>query len=101
MRGGKGNDTIYGFEGHDTLRGGPGDDYVLGQSDGDKSFGDAGDDVIEDKFWGPDELYGGEGDDSLDAFDSQEGFDILDGGPHAIADGCISDAGDSKTNCEL
>jgi Ca2+-binding RTX toxin-like protein len=55
LRGGSGDDDIYGGAGVDYLSGGDGNDFILGGADIDYINGDAGDD----------RLFGGEGNDSI------------------------------------
>lgn len=66
--GGKGNDLIYGLDGHDTIRGGNKDDCLVGQDGNDTLHGDSQADV----------LLGGDGDDVLDGGNQD---DVLVGGP--------------------
>ncbi|WP_240617569.1 putative Ig domain-containing protein [Acinetobacter oleivorans] len=89
--GGVGNDYIQGdnsqldgkYHGDDTLYGDAGNDNIHGDGGSDILYGDDGDDhltgdVTDDRtFDGNDQLYGGNGKDSLSGFD---GNDILDGG---------------------
>ena len=71
--GGAGDDELLGGKGNDTIKGGKGDDYLEGQEGNDKLYGGAGNDWL----WGDDgndilngdagndTLYGGNGDDIL------------------------------------
>lgn len=75
LRGGEGNDRLYGGGGNDTLRGGEGYDRM---------YGGAGDDVLQDGGTGLDEFYGGAGNDLFlvsgsgnDTFAGGEGDDTL------------------------
>ncbi|WP_298860731.1 calcium-binding protein [uncultured Sulfitobacter sp.] len=90
LRGGEGNDEIYGNAGADDINGGAGNDMLSG---------DQGDDLISGGS-GNDELLGGEGNDSLrgeagdDALNSGEGSDYLAGG--SGDDALIGGAGTDK-----
>ncbi|MES2339452.1 MAG: calcium-binding protein [Pseudomonadota bacterium] len=103
IRGGLGNDTLFGAGGIDRLLGGDGDDTLDGEGDGDildggagtdTLYGRAGTDVLDggigdDILWGGDDadrlhgsagqdvLHGDDGDDSLDGGDAA---DTIDGG---------------------
>jgi uncharacterized repeat protein (TIGR01451 family) len=81
-----GNDVVVGGNGRDTLTGGDGNDIVMGRNGKDQVTGGAGLDVLE----------GGSGKDSLNAQDGAAG-DTLDGGNGL--DECLTDAGDTATNC--
>ena len=85
LKGGTGDDTIYGKYGHDVLRGEDGNDNINGGIGQDKITGQGGNDLINgDK--GNDIIFGGQGYDKLygslgnDALDGGEGKDILIGG---------------------
>ncbi len=58
------NDDAGRWSGNDSLRGGAGDDLLFGQEGNDQLFGDAGDDDLIGGL-GSDKLYGGGGDDIL------------------------------------
>jgi hypothetical protein len=85
IKGGTGDDTIYGKFGHDILRGEDGNDNINGGIGQDKITGQAGNDVINGEK-GDDIIFGGKGYDKLygslgnDALDGGEGKDILIGG---------------------
>lgn len=85
LRGGDGDDRIYGGErndyligdsGDDTLHGGEGNDALVGGAGADKLYGEDGNDELAGVD-GDDKLYGGSGDDKLYG---QDGNDRLDGG---------------------
>ena len=84
MYGGPGNDGIFAELGDDAAFGGPGDDDVSGGVGGDLILGNDGDDYVDD---GPafdtfsDALYGGAGDDTLDAFNDPPVADSVVCGP--------------------
>ncbi|MFZ4524873.1 MAG: beta strand repeat-containing protein [Chlorobium sp.] len=74
IRGGAGNNMVYGDDtdqiivlgaGYDTLHGGAGNDYIGSLGDDDKLYGDAGRDTLSGGD-GNDSLYGGAGNDLLD-----------------------------------
>ena len=87
---GLGDDLIYGGQGADVVAGGDGDDTVYGDNDGDTLAGNGGDDVL-DGGSGDDSLSGGAGADTLIAAD---GDDTLDGGDGAdsLAGGAGADS---------
>jgi Ca2+-binding RTX toxin-like protein len=64
VRGGDGDDTIYGSAANDTLDGGPGDDLIYGQDGNDLLLGGAGNDSLRGNQ-GADTLNGESGDDDL------------------------------------
>jgi len=68
LRGGGGDDRLYGGAGNDKLIGGPGEDTLYGRAGNDWIFGGRDDDVI----------YGGPGDDRLVG---NEGYNEIFGGP--------------------
>lgn len=80
-----GNDDLRGGDGDDTMFGGGGDDPLHGGNDDDRLSGDSGDDVLMGGH-GNDTLSGGTGDDRLmlgdgnDAGSGDEGHDYLHGG---------------------
>jgi len=94
LRGGNGNDLIFGFGGNDKIDGSNGDDCLVGGSGNDKIDGSNGNDVILgnegndilDGSNGNDLIKGGAGDDKIfgsngdDRIFGEEGKDILDGG---------------------
>lgn len=82
IRGGAGNDslfgffdddTIRGFGGNDTLLGRRGNDFLIGDSGNDRLLGDEGNDSLRGDAGG-DELRGGSGDDTLEG---GSGVDVL------------------------
>lgn len=77
LKGGKDNDLLYGERGQDELRGGQGDDRLIGEDGNDVLYGGAGDDVL---YGGNDAdiLYGGQGNDVLNG--GNDAADILYGG---------------------
>jgi Ca2+-binding RTX toxin-like protein len=85
IKGGTGDDTIYGKFGHDILRGEDGNDNINGGIGQDKITGQAGNDVINGEK-GDDIIFGGQGYDKIygslgnDALDGGEGKDLLIGG---------------------
>jgi len=76
LRGGDGNDLMFGEAGADKLFGGQGDDTLSGGLDNDKILGGAGDDELSGGQ-GKDKLLGGGGDDTLSG---DQGADYLHGG---------------------
>lgn len=89
--------TIRGTDGNDNIVGTPGQDIIDSLGGDDVINGLGGDDVI---CAGPgnDTVTGGPGDDILYG---QRGDDSLDGGAHAIADGCHGGTDtDTAINCE-
>ncbi len=73
LSGGSGDDGVYGEHGDDSASGGPGDDDVSGGLGSDLVSSDDGDDYVDggppfDTFC--DTIYGGAGDDAMDAFNS-------------------------------
>lgn len=85
LRGGEGNDVMFGEAGADTLHGGEGDDALSGGVGADRLFGGAGNDSL-DGGSGDDKLLGDSGDDKLTGGDGKDylhggtGADNLDGG---------------------
>ena len=65
LKGGRGDDTLEGGQGDDTLKGGKGDDTLIGGWGDDTLKGGNGDDTL-DGGWGDDTLIGGRGDDTLE-----------------------------------
>ena len=85
IKGGAGNDTIWGGDGHDTIYGDDGDDYIVGGAAGDMIFGGNGNDrLIGGAGW--DTLFGGAGDDNISGGSGKDhlfggaGNDTLTGG---------------------
>jgi len=76
LRGGAGDDVIYGGNGGDLLEGGEGNDYLVGLSGNDTIYGGGGHDTIYGND-GADWLYGGSGDNRLYG---GTGSDYLEGG---------------------
>ena len=76
MRGGSGNDTLWGYGAIDVLYGGDGNDYLVGGANNDVLFGGAG----NDQLWGQDgtdHLDGGDGEDTISG---GAGSDFIRGG---------------------
>ena len=88
LRGGAGDDIMYGNAGDDVLHGGTGDDTLSGDAGNDKVFGGEGDDTISGGL-GNDHLDGGAGDDVVDGGAGNDyvaggtGDDTLSGGEGA------------------
>ena len=142
IAGGSGKDTIHGGYGDDAIDGGGDDDTIWGEGDNDIIFGGvgsspasgvgcalqtafvaagsnyltkggSGDDTIYggegndciNAGSGEDVVYGGEGNDTLvggnhsDLLDGGPGYDYIDGGWHT--DTCVDNDGDEINNCEL
>jgi len=76
VRGGQGDDRIWGNSGDDVMRGGAGDDEVYGGSGNDAMHGGAGNDVMEGNT-GDDVMQGGAGDDRMSG---DSGNDVMRGG---------------------
>lgn len=76
LRGGEGDDTMYGNAGDDLLHGGTGDDHLEGNEGDDKVFGGDGDDTITGGL-GDDHLEGGAGQDTISG---GKGDDFIAGG---------------------
>jgi Ca2+-binding RTX toxin-like protein len=86
-------DDLYGHTADDIIEGGDEADYIWGGAGSDSLFGDDGDD----------NLWGDAGDDYLDS-GAHDTVDELDGDNVTnVGDGdvCVSNAGDTQTNCEL
>lgn len=84
VKGGKGDDQIWGNSGDDTLVGQKGDDHLRGGSGDDVVRGGSGNDVLEGNS-GADTLIGGRGDDRIFG---QSGDDIIrDGGGNDTVSG--------------
>ncbi|QQE67444.1 hypothetical protein GFS31_41570 (plasmid) [Leptolyngbya sp. BL0902] len=95
LRGGRGNDRLYGLGGDDDLLGGFGNDVLIGGAGDDDLFGEGGNDTLrgdngnDDLFGGAgnDILLGGSGNDDLfggagnDTLRGGNGHDTLIGGP--------------------
>ena len=85
LRGGEGDDLMYGGGGGDTLHGGTGDDSLSGDAGNDRVYGDDGDDVMSGGA-GDDRMTGGTGNDALsgdagkDYINAGTGDDTLSGG---------------------
>ena len=79
LKGGAGDDLLYGFDKDDRIDGGAGADLLDGGDGADRLYGGAGVDTLEGGD-GHDRLYGGAGDDTLEGGD---GHDLLDGGAGA------------------
>jgi Ca2+-binding RTX toxin-like protein len=80
VRGGTGEDNLYGGPGPDTLRGGGSRDDIQGFAGNDRLFGDAGHEFTLEGGPGRDRINGGAGGDSLDA-GQDPGGDTFIGGP--------------------
>jgi Ca2+-binding RTX toxin-like protein len=76
VRGGDGDDWIWGTSGANVIEGGEGNDKLYGGGGGDLIFGEQGNDELYGED-GNDELYGGEGNDKLYG---GKGDDVLFGG---------------------
>ena len=76
IKGGAGDDLLYGFDKNDQMAGGAGADLLDGGAGADRLYGGAGDDTLKGGA-GADRLYGGAGDDTLKG---GAGADLLDGG---------------------
>ncbi len=91
IEGGRGNDTLTGAAGRDTLLGGPGDDILVGLGAEDSLRGGAGDDTLEGGE-SNDELHGDEGNDQLNGGADRDlqyggvGNDWIDAGPSFYGD---------------
>ena len=79
IKGGSGNDWLYGADKKDWIYGNEGDDLLDGGDDHDRLDGGGGDDTLKGGD-GHDRLYGGGGDDTLEGGD---GHDLLYGGAGA------------------
>ena len=82
--GGLGDDEAYGRSGSDVVSGGPGNDEVSGTLGSDVVSGDVGDDIVDggppfDAFG--DAIYGGPGNDIMDAYKRPAVVDIVVCGP--------------------
>ncbi len=94
LKGGSGDDVLYGEAGSDLLRGGGGEDVLYGGTGSDTLKGEGGEDVLYGEAGsdllrgggGEDELHGGTGDDTLkgeggdDVLFGEGGDDVLVGG---------------------
>ena len=86
VRGGPGNDTLYGTEANDSIFGSDGNDELFGNGGDDYVDGENGDDILHggpgnDKLYGRfgnDTIAGNEGDDQIEG---GYGDDVIDGGP--------------------
>ena len=79
LKGGAGDDLLYGFDKDDRIDGGAGADLLDGGAGADRLYGGAGVDALKGGA-GADRLYGGAGDDTLKG---GIGADLLDGGAGA------------------
>ncbi len=79
LKGGAGDDLLYGFDKDDRIDGGAGADLLDGGDGADRLYGGAGVDALKGGA-GADRLYGGAGDDTLKG---GIGADLLDGGAGA------------------
>jgi Ca2+-binding RTX toxin-like protein len=87
LDGGAGNDCLKGGAGNDALQGGKGDDILADGTGADSVSGGAGNDVVHAEADGEDDVFdGGEGCDTLDYSDAEEGIivDFTEG----TASGC-------------
>ena len=78
MRGGLGNDVIYGEQGNDFLAGGANEDVLVGGSGDDRLFGGGGNDQLSGGS-GNDAAYGGDGADTFE-FGLGDNQDYFNGG---------------------
>ncbi|MEO1732846.1 MAG: calcium-binding protein [Pseudomonadota bacterium] len=85
LRGGEGDDTMFGEAGTDTLHGGQGQDNLDGGAGEDRLYGNAGHDVM-DGGAGKDTLVGGGGHDTLDG-GADNDFLTAGGGNDSLAGG--------------
>ncbi len=90
LRGGAGDDIMYGGAGNDDMHGGDDNDYLSGDAGNDNMFGGQGDDEMYGGA-GNDTMHGGDGDDVIDGGD---GKDLIYGG--AGNDEISGGAGDDK-----
>jgi RTX calcium-binding nonapeptide repeat (4 copies) len=77
-----GNDYLYGEGGNDTLQGGSGDDTTKTEAGGGTVYADIGNDAIVADHGSRDNIYAGDGNDTIyitTSFDGQ--VDVYDGGP--------------------
>jgi Ca2+-binding RTX toxin-like protein len=84
ISGGSGDDKAYGNVGDDFVSGGPGDDDIAGTVGHDRVYGDDGDDKVSGGYpFDPlsDAIFGGAGDDIMDAYNSPAVADTVDCGP--------------------
>ncbi|MEM8980244.1 MAG: DUF642 domain-containing protein [Pseudomonadota bacterium] len=88
LRGGSGNDTMFGNAGDDIIHGGTGNDWLSGDQGDDRVFGGEGTDELSGGL-GSDHLDGGSGDDTISG---GEGHDKIYGG--AGDDSIVGGAGD-------
>jgi Ca2+-binding RTX toxin-like protein len=79
LKGGVGDDYIYGYDGNDELRGEDGSDHIYGGNGDDRAYGGAGNDFIYGEDGG-DNMYGDDGADRLDAGQSDGDADNAHGG---------------------
>ena len=91
LRGGKGNDSIFGLAGSDHIYGGDGDDSIEGGIHDDYCYGEAGNDYL-DAVYGIDLLNGGSGNDKFKAGDGSKDY---------IVGGSGTDTVLSKDNVDL
>jgi Ca2+-binding RTX toxin-like protein len=73
IHGGDGADSVEGASGDDHLTGGPGNDVMTGGSGFDGLRGSGGNDILRGKDGGPDDFYGGSGNDIAAADGSSDG----------------------------
>ena len=99
--GGVGNDTLYGGTGNDVLSGGAGDDVLRGGADFDYMSGGDGNDEVDAVYADNGRADTALGDAGNDVLDTQDGVggDVANGGVNV--DTCGTDAGDTRTSCEL
>lgn len=101
IAGGDGNDRAYGNSGDDHVTGGPGNDDISGSLGADLIDGGDGDDNVSE---GPpfdtdtDILFGGAGDDLLDAYNTPPVMDVVNCGPGN--DLVYTDGADLLVDCE-
>ena len=80
MRGGQGNDALWGEDGNDTLHGDAGDDWLSGGAGDDLIFGGDGNDTLRGGS-GNDTLWGGAGADVFEFFRDHDTGRIMDFNP--------------------
>ena len=94
--GNSGDDELFAPNGGGTAEGGNGDDEITGGDGADVLDGGLGDDAV-DGLGGTDQVRGGGGADTIEARDGA--VDAVDCGTDA--DTALTDAADSRTDCEL
>jgi Ca2+-binding RTX toxin-like protein len=105
LRGGEGNDVIFGLGGNDEISGGGGDDDICSGKGDDTVVGGEGKDRVEggegkDRLYGgpgKDDLFGLRGEDRLNTIDGVPGNDLANGGPSR--DVCKTDSKNERVSC--